>query len=398
MSANDGARIARKRYSRSAHTACSRAEPHPKFAPVRRIVAPSASGWLSSNSGFKLPSGRNRQSEKRADPKPVRSTRFRNCLGMIWSVSTSARGSAATAPVWPTKGSITTRRTPPPAPTPIRARRRAGRRPQPPRPSAGSSDGCDRRAPGVLRSCGSTWRRSAPRTGGYRRSSPGTSSTRRCAIRTPPHGTPGPAPRARPGPGPAAIPGPPTPARPRLRAGPAPRGRRRAGPRSARWCRSPETPDRSAGPRATYRERAPCTRARRRPRLAHPPTGQRTDRVSGVLDDVPGRAGGPDATDQGEDEILGRDAREGCTGDARLHRPRLGPYEALGRQHVLDLARADPEGQRPEGSVRRCVRVAAHDDHPRLGETQLGADHVHDALVGRLQIEQLHSEVARVLG
>src|SRR5438093_11441140 len=83
-------------------------------------------------------------------------------------------------------------------------------------------------------------------------------------------------------------------------------------------------------------------------------------------------AGGPDATDQGEDEILGRDAREGCTGDARLHRPRLGPYEALGRQHVLDLARADPEGQRPEGSVRRCVRVAAHDDHPRLGETQLG--------------------------
>src|SRR5207247_279230 len=81
-----------------------RDEPHPKFAPVRRIVAPSASGWLSSNSGFKLPSGRNRQSEKRAGPKPVRSTRFRNCLGMIWSVSTSARGSAATAPVWRTKG------------------------------------------------------------------------------------------------------------------------------------------------------------------------------------------------------------------------------------------------------------------------------------------------------
>src|SRR5213592_2805168 len=74
MSANDGARIARKPYSRSAHTACSRDEPHPKFAPVRRIVAPSASGWLSSNSGFKLPSGRNRQSEKSGGTK-------------VWSVS-----------------------------------------------------------------------------------------------------------------------------------------------------------------------------------------------------------------------------------------------------------------------------------------------------------------------
>src|SRR5438132_13967909 len=63
---------------------------------------------------------------------------------MIWSVSTSARGSAATAPLWRTKGSVTVRRALPP--TPIRAHRRAGPRPRRPPPWAGSSSGCDRRA------------------------------------------------------------------------------------------------------------------------------------------------------------------------------------------------------------------------------------------------------------
>src|SRR5215204_6778686 len=38
------------------------------------------------------------QSGNRNSPKPVRSTRLRNCLGMIWSVSTSARSSTLTPP------------------------------------------------------------------------------------------------------------------------------------------------------------------------------------------------------------------------------------------------------------------------------------------------------------
>ena len=56
--------------------------------------------------------------------------------------------------------------------------------------------------------------------------------------------------------------------------------------------------------------------------------------------------------------------------------------ERLGGEHVLDLARADAEGQRADGAVGRGVAVAADDGHPRLGEAQLGPDHVHDALVG----------------
>jgi hypothetical protein len=37
--------------------------------------------------------------ENRNSPYPARSMRFRNCFGMIWSVSTSGRSSTATVPV-----------------------------------------------------------------------------------------------------------------------------------------------------------------------------------------------------------------------------------------------------------------------------------------------------------
>src|SRR5206468_2985092 len=44
------------------------------------------------------------ESKKRNSPYPVRSIRFRNCFGMIWSVSTSARSSTATRAVKRTSG------------------------------------------------------------------------------------------------------------------------------------------------------------------------------------------------------------------------------------------------------------------------------------------------------
>ena len=50
MSANDGATITSKPWSCSAHGACSRDEPQPKFGPVTRIGAPSAAGSFSSKS------------------------------------------------------------------------------------------------------------------------------------------------------------------------------------------------------------------------------------------------------------------------------------------------------------------------------------------------------------
>ena len=87
MSAKLGAMTARKPESSSAHGACSRLEPQPKLRPATRIGAPAYSGRSSGK-----PSSP-RQSQNRNSPKPVRSMRFRNCLGMIWSVSTSARSS-----------------------------------------------------------------------------------------------------------------------------------------------------------------------------------------------------------------------------------------------------------------------------------------------------------------
>ena len=55
-------------------------------------------------------------------------------------------------------------------------------------------------------------------------------------------------------------------------------------------------------------------------------------------------------------------------------------HETLRRQHVLDLARADPECECAEGAVRCGVRVAADDRHTRLRNAELGSDHMHDAL------------------
>ena len=71
----------------------------PKFRRASKMLAPAASGRFSSKSALSDPSSKYRQSKKRYLPKPVRSIRLRNCLGMIWSVSTLARSIVATTPV-----------------------------------------------------------------------------------------------------------------------------------------------------------------------------------------------------------------------------------------------------------------------------------------------------------
>ena len=77
MSAKLGAITTRKPWSSSAHGACSREEPQPKLRPATRIDAPAYSGRSSGKPSSPL------QSLKRNSPNPVRSMRFRNCLGMI---------------------------------------------------------------------------------------------------------------------------------------------------------------------------------------------------------------------------------------------------------------------------------------------------------------------------
>ena len=70
--------------------------------------------------------------------------------------------------------------------------------------------------------------------------------------------------------------------------------------------------------------------------------------------------------------------------------------QRLGREHVLDLGRADPERQRPEGSVGRGVAVAADHGQPGLGEPELRADDVDDALVDVAHGEQRDAELRAV--
>src|ERR1700744_1243353 len=68
-----------------------------------------------------------------------------------------------------------------------------------------------------------------------------------------------------------------------------------------------------------------------------------------------------------------------------------------GGEPGLALAGADAERERAERAVGRGVRVAADDRHARLGERELRADDVHDALPGVAHREQLDAELGRVL-
>ena len=108
--------------------------------------------------------------------------------------------------------------------------------------------------------------------------------------------------------------------------------------------------------------------------------GQAADGLAGVLEDVAGPAADPDPGDQREDDVLGADARGEPPVDADLVRLRVALEEGLGGEDHLDLARPDPERERPERPVRARVRVAAHDRHAGLGQAELGADDVDDAL------------------
>jgi hypothetical protein len=130
----------------------------------------------------------------------------------------------------------------------------------------------------------------------------------------------------------------------------------------------------------------------------HPPLHREAlDNRPGVLDDMPDSAGGPDLADRSENQVLRGHPEAELALVADHHRARLLLLQRLGGEHVLDLARADAEGECAECAVRRGVRVAAHDGHARLGHTQLGADHVHDALAARADRVDRHAELAAVL-
>ena len=125
--------------------------------------------------------------------------------------------------------------------------------------------------------------------------------------------------------------------------------------------------------------------------------GELADRLTAVFQDVTLAAAGADLGDDGEDDVLGRRSlRQGP-----VHRNRHGlkgsHRQGLGGEHVLNLAGADTEGQCTERAVRGGVGVAAHDGHAGLGQAQLRADDVNDALVGVTQGMQANTELLGIL-
>ena len=70
--------------------------------------------------------------------------------------------------------------------------------------------------------------------------------------------------------------------------------------------------------------------------------------------------------------------------------------QGLGREHVLNLARADPERQGAECPVSTGVAVAADDGHTGKRQPQLGTDHMDDALAAALDVIERDSELAAV--
>ena len=93
-----------------------------------------------------------------------------------------------------------------------------------------------------------------------------------------------------------------------------------------------------------------------------------------------GCARGADGVEHAERRVLRGDPdRQGAV-DAHLHGLGTGLAEALGRQHMLHLGRADAERECPEGAVRRRVRVAADHHGARQGQPQFRSDDVDDAL------------------
>ena len=125
--------------------------------------------------------------------------------------------------------------------------------------------------------------------------------------------------------------------------------------------------------------------------------GELLDGLAAVLHDVALAAAGAGVRDQGEHQVLGGDAVRQAAVDGDGHRLGPGLRQGLGGEHVLDLGGADAERDRAEGTVGRGVGVAAHDRHARLGQPELGADDVDDALLDVAERVEAYAEVGAVL-
>ena len=88
------------------------------------------------------------------------------------------------------------------------------------------------------------------------------------------------------------------------------------------------------------------------------------------------------ADDRQHDVLRRRHPTGSAPVDVDRHPTRPHLRQRLRCQHVLDLARADAEGEGAEGTMGGRVAVAADDRHARQGAPLLRPDDVDDALAG----------------
>src|SRR5690606_4867136 len=110
----------------------------------------------------------------------------------------------------------------------------------------------------------------------------------------------------------------------------------------------------------------------------------------------PGAAADADRADDFQNEVLRRHARRPVA--LELHGQRLRPalQQALRREHMADLGRADAEGEGAERPVRAGMRVPADDRLAGLSRAELRPDHVHDAALPAVEAAQLDAELLAV--
>ena len=100
----------------------------------------------------------------------------------------------------------------------------------------------------------------------------------------------------------------------------------------------------------------------------------------------------------GQHNVLGRDARRHVTLDVDGHGFGAGLGQGLGGQHVLHLAGADAECQCAECSVGGCMGVPTDNGHARQRVSLLGSNDMHDALSGVPHGMQCDVELNTVFG
>ena len=105
-----------------------------------------------------------------------------------------------------------------------------------------------------------------------------------------------------------------------------------------------------------------------------------------------------DAANDRQHDIFGRDPQRGVALHLDFHGLGTALLQGLGGQHMLDFRGANTEGQRAKRTVGGGMGVATHNGHSRQGQPLLWAHHMHDPLVGVIQIVQGDAKFGAVFG